>query len=179
MKKSLFIISTLCLFISCKQQQKDTSTSEKVSSIDYYTLGDSIAKQAQQVLLSNVSNAMQNGGPANAVGFCHANANEITDSLSKDMKVTIERISFKNRNVNNAPKTAEDSAALNYFKKSKEEKTALTDTLFQSATQVLYYKPIAMGMPTCLKCHGKINQDIDTKTADLLHSKYPKDKATN
>lgn len=179
MKRVLVLQVFIILLTTCNQQNQkneDAVTLQQITA-DYRNTGDSIAALAQRVLLSNVSSAMQNGGPANAVDFCHIHASDITDSLSNSMNVTIERISFKNRNPKNAPVTSEDSLALNYFASALEQNLNLKDTIFTSALQTLYYKPIAIALPACLKCHGKTGQDIDAKTAAILQSKYPEDKA--
>jgi hypothetical protein len=42
----------------------------------------------------------------------------------------------------------------------------------------IYYSPIIIGMPTCLKCHGKPNEDIEENVLLVLNEKYPGDIAT-
>jgi hypothetical protein len=42
----------------------------------------------------------------------------------------------------------------------------------------VYYKPIKIGMPTCLQCHGKPKEDINEATASTIRKKYRFDKAT-
>lgn len=180
MKKSLFILPCILLFFSCKQHQsKEIATVEIQNVIDYQKIGDSIATASQKSLMSNVSSAIKKGGTTYALDFCHANASKITDSLSDAMQVKIQRISYKNRNENNAALTKEDSVALDLFTNLKAQDIALKDTVISTVSNTLYYKPIAMAMPTCLACHGKIKEDIDMKTAALIKAKYPHDKATN
>jgi cytochrome c553 len=42
----------------------------------------------------------------------------------------------------------------------------------------VYYKPIRIVMPACLKCHGVPGTDIDSVTIQKLQSLYPADLAT-
>jgi hypothetical protein len=45
--------------------------------------------------------------------------------------------------------------------------------------KIVYYKPIRIAMPACLKCHGSAEKDIDPKTLAIIRQKYPDDLATN
>jgi hypothetical protein len=134
-------------------------------------LGDSISLIAQQTLLMNVSVAMQNGGPSNAVDFCNIHASGIMDSLSKIHQLKISRISLKYRNEANVP-TDFEVKLLEHLEKMSNIK----DTLIVSLGKATYYKPILIGMPTCLKCHGS-EKEIDSKTLEIINDRYPNDLA--
>lgn len=134
-------------------------------------LGDSISLIAQQTLLANVSKAMQNGGPSNAVDFCNIHASGIMDSLSKVHQLKINRISSRYRNEANVP-TDFEVKLLQQLEKSAKIK----DTLIVSLGKATYYKSILIGMPTCLKCHGS-EKEIDNKTMEILNERYPNDLA--
>jgi hypothetical protein len=43
---------------------------------------------------------------------------------------------------------------------------------------LIYYKPIRIGMPTCLKCHGN-EQELDQAAFQKIKTLYPEDKAIN
>jgi len=43
---------------------------------------------------------------------------------------------------------------------------------------IVYYKPITIAMPSCLKCHGSSGKEIDTKTLEIIRKNYPEDQAT-
>ncbi len=134
-------------------------------------LGDSIATEAQYVLLQNVAEAMQQGGSDHAVEFCNANALSITSKIADNFKSSIQRLSDKNRNPNNAISTKQDSLA---WQRVKAEKS---DFIVQSKNgEKHYYKPISITMPTCLKCHGS-KTDIPESTQKIIAQKYPNDKA--
>ncbi len=143
--------------------------------VDYRKLGDSISLQAQQTLIKNLLGAIQKGGSAYAVAFCNEKAMPLTDSLSKKYQVEIRRISAKNRNPKNVASLF-DKKTLKLF--ASTSSPSLKDTLIDTPKGYVYYKPIKIGMPTCLQCHGKPKQDIDDATASTIHKKYHFDKAT-
>jgi len=134
--------------------------------------GDSITIEMQGVLLEQVSAAMKKGGADYAVDFCNVQAMPLTDSMSAQMNVAIQRLSDKNRNPDNALKTSADSLA---WTKIAAAKTAFIEQDNNGA--VYYYKPIMAAMPACLKCHGG-QDDIAESTQKIIALKYPKDKAT-
>lgn len=140
--------------------------------------GDSAAKIAQAVLLTRVMQAVQQGGAAHAVAYCNLNASTLTDSLPGLSGYRIQRISDKYRNPANRPKTTGERTLLENYSRNKAAKLSLRDTVLYEGKKAVYYKPILIGMPTCLKCHGNPDSDIDAQTFAVLREKYPKDRAT-
>lgn len=134
-------------------------------------MGDSISRQAQQTLMKNVAMAMQEGGPAHAVEFCNTQAVPLTDSMAARFAVTVQRLSDRNRNPGNAIATDADRAA---WKRISEERQPFVAQRADGGAW--FYKPIFMGMPTCLKCHGGAG-DIAPETQAVLADRYPADKA--
>lgn len=166
--KYILILLIAFVFVSCRSES-DTVLSEDQR--DFAAIGDSLTSISQQVLLSNVANAMQNGGPTNAIDYCHVNASTLIDSLSRANDVMISRISLKNRNEDNAP-TNEEKMILKELDNSN-----LPSKLVSDGQQTIYYKPIRIGMTTCLKCHGELDKDIDQATLEIIQKHYPEDKA--
>ncbi len=140
--------------------------------IDYAKMGDSVSVRAQQVLLKNLMTAIQQKGTAHAVAFCNEKAMILNDSLSEKFGVKIQRISAKNRNRANAANKKE-RMILDEF----ETNANLDHKVVKSSKGNVFYKPIRIGMPTCLQCHGKPNQDINSETMTVITQKYPSDKA--
>ncbi|MBP8824315.1 MAG: DUF3365 domain-containing protein [Flavobacteriales bacterium] len=135
-------------------------------------LGDSISAHAQQVLLKNVSAAMQAGGPDHAVAFCSTRAMPLTDSMAADHQVVLQRISDRNRNPANALVTDMDRQA---WQRAGTDKSGFVQV--DGDGTAWYYKPIHIGLPTCLKCHGGV-EDMAPSTRAILEENYPDDKAT-
>lgn len=140
------------------------------------SLGDSISAATQATLLQYVSQAMQTGGASYAVDFCNSQAMELTDSLARAHHVRIQRLSDRNRNPDNALRTEADKAAWARLQGAEAGQDAGL-LLDGEDGDKLYYKPIFLGMPTCLQCHGKPQADIADGTLRAIQEKYPDDKA--
>lgn len=150
----------------------ETGALSEAEQIRVLSLGDRITMNAQQSLLQNVATAIQQGGTDYAVAFCNTKAIPLTDSLSKEHKVSIQRLSDKNRNPANALQTATDSLIWEQFRSAKAPRVVQEKNGY-----IYYYKPIIMAIPTCMKCHGGKN-DIQKSTMEIITQKYPEDKAT-
>lgn len=139
----------------------------------YQNSGQVITANVQAVLLSNVGKAIQTGGPEYAVEFCNLEASSIVDSLNEVFNCNISRVSAKNRNPQNAIVTSQEQTIWRIFSEQQ-----LADTLVMHDDILVYYKPIKIGMPACLKCHGNVETDINTATQEKLNELYPSDLAT-
>ena len=162
---------TLLLGLTATSCQQTTHNEREIA--DLKNQADSIATLSQNVLLQNVAGAIQKGGIDYAVEFCNIQAIPLTDSITEDLNVYIQRLSDKNRNPANAIKTQADSLA---WKKIKSKKADFIEQ--HNNGEVYYYKPILIAMPTCVKCHGG-KSDIAESTQNSIAQKYPGDKAVN
>lgn len=180
MKNLIFIFTVLALVSGCNGKSGNASLqnnheTEAESNIAALQLSlDSIATEAQKVLLQNVAEAIKIGGTEYAVSFCNENAIPLLDSVSAIHNISIQRISNKNRNPNNYLKTAEDKNIFEAFSAN----SSLKDSLVSVNNHYVYYKRINAAMPTCLKCHGNIKTDIEEKTLAKIQLLYPADKAS-
>ena len=172
---SYLFICMLPVFISCNSNQNKKIEPEIYS--EYIETGNEISNRAQGVLLSNVSSAMQKGGPEYAIEFCNLEASSLIDSLSEANNCIISRVSAKNRNPGNALKNNREKQLWNSYA-AKLEKGNSSDTLIQDGKTLVYYKPIKTAMPACLKCHGTPGEDIQPATHETIRELYPNDKAT-
>ncbi len=155
------------LMISCKSKIDNATYSE------FQKKGNEISSLTQSVLLANVGQAMQTGGAVYAVEFCNLKASTLVDSLNNVNNCVISRVSAKNRHPENGLKTNADKNLWAIF-----EAGTVNDTIIQESKKLVYYKPIKMALPACLKCHGELGSDIDPATAEKLQNLYPADLAT-
>jgi len=169
----LFLVSIA--IISCNSNQNEKIPDEIYS--EYTQKGNEISGKAQSVLLTNVSSAMQKGGPEYAIEFCNIQASPLIDSLSKANNCTISRVSAKNRNPGNALKNNKEKQLWNVYAARLENGNS-SDTLIQEGKTLVYYKPIKTAMPACLKCHGTPGEDIQPATHETIRELYPNDEAT-
>ncbi len=181
---SLFLLTLL--LASCgqnniqeEQERSEMNVLSETERTEKLALADSISNIAQVTLLQNVGSAMKIGGPVHAVDFCNINAVPLMDSVSKAHQVKVERVTDKNRNPTNYLKTENDKSAWAKFKSSFFKSEKPVPFIVEENQNLIYYKPIAIGMPTCLKCHGAPEEDIDAATAEKIKEKYPNDLATN
>lgn len=172
-KTGFFLFFTLAAVASCRSKHPETVYSTSLLSDE--EKGDSIATIAQNILLVHVAKAIQHHGTAGAVDFCNERAIPLTDSVSQTTASHIQRLSNRNRNPLNAIRTPQDSMAWKQLNDSQHPKKELI--INQNGTS-FYYKPIKLGMPVCLECHGSKEKDISPETLHAILEKYPLDKAT-
>ncbi|MDY6026322.1 DUF3365 domain-containing protein [Bergeyella zoohelcum] len=173
--KKIFYSAWAAVLFSCQPSHSPLSESEQSV---FLAKGDSIATQSQLALLGHVSAQMKAGGASQAVNFCNEKAIPLTDSLSQNYQVEIQRLTNKNRNPNNALSTEQDKEAWQQLFTQMQSKTMPNHLLIEGEDAVYYYKAIPLGMPTCLACHGNPSKDIAPETLAIISSKYPEDKAT-
>lgn len=176
--------ATLAFFVwacnSSSQSDADneaTQTAAPIQTIDFQATGDSIANIAQKAFVGALMKAIAEKGTAGAVEFCNVHALPIADSLSQKYNCTIQRISDRYRNPADKPDAA-DSLVMTNYHAQKAASATLMPRLTEQDNQVIYYKPIMVGMPACLQCHGNPQTDIDAATLAAIRSKYPNDLAT-
>jgi len=176
---TLLIPTGILFLVACSndtQMESDSLQEEQPANLQkYIEQGRSISRKMQGILLSNVSSAIQNGGPAHAIAFCNTRAIPLTDSLSELEGVKISRISDKNRNPNNIA-SSDELELINQFKTNNAKDTVLSR---DNNENYVYYSTIKTGMPACMKCHGSVGSDISPETLNALDSIYPEDKARN
>jgi hypothetical protein len=164
------------IVVSCTQKAPQNESSSDTE-VNYIALGDSISLAAQQGLMKQLMIAMESGGPEYAVNFCSERAIPITDSLSNRYECEIKRVALRNRNPDNAL-TTDDKIVYDDFAEAVASGSVLQPQLVEQEKAMLFYKPIVLGMPVCLKCHGKPD-DLDPNAVAAIQSRYPNDKAVD
>lgn len=150
-----------------------TTTIDKNTYDTVLKTGNEVSVRAQAALLSHVGSAIQKGGPEYALEFCNLNASRIIDSLNQVYNCTIQRKSAKPRNPNAALSGSVEQKIWQQFAQNISQ-----DTIIKQDGKLVYYKAIKIAMPACLKCHGDVDQDINTTTRNKLRNLYPQDLAT-
>jgi len=135
--------------------------------------GKSSAKLLIKTLGKEMKSYMKNGDIKGAVEFCSGNAYILTDEVSKKLgkNISVKRISTKYRNPANKPTKTE---AKMLFMLENNKSPLLTRV---SNHEYKFYKPLRIGKPVCLKCHGK-GFDMPEIARKTIHNLYPNDKAT-
>lgn len=165
--------------VACNNMKKHKADTVGEEQSSFYAKADSISMLAQQELLKKVSAAIQQSGPAYAVDFCSTHALPITDSIARANGIQLQRLSDRNRNPQNKLEELLDKQAWDSLQGLLSAGTKNASLQWKDAAQhPVFYKPIVLGMPTCLKCHGNPLEDIDAPTMDVIRTRYPNDLAT-
>lgn len=164
------IVSCSLLFFTLNLQAGEPAFEEKARTAisDYAT-----------ALKSALIEAMQTGGPSEAVAVCHTEAPEIATRLSQQHDLDIRRTSLKPRNADNAPDNWEKTVLAAFEQRHAEGEaisslTAKTERQTDNGSQMRLMKAIPTG-ELCLTCHG---ENIDPKLQSLIDKYYPEDQAT-
>lgn len=164
------------LITACMNNSRTLSDTDKNR---YLVKGDSIATDMQQMLLKNLTHAIEENGTVGALAFCNENAIPLTEEGSKAHGAEAHRLTDKNRNPNNILSTEIDKKAWSKISQVMGDKDiSPKHWVGKEGDAVYYYKAIPLGMPTCLSCHGNINSDIEVETLREITMRYPNDKAT-
>lgn len=142
-----------------------------------------VGRRAAGVLVAELGPRLQahvaEEGPAGALAYCAAEAQDLTRRAQEDLGAGIEvkRTSFRYRNPANAPDSLE-AAALERFQTAVEAGDSLPDHLVQVAGEEAYryYRPLVVG-PVCVRCHGPADS-LNREVRALLRERYPQDRAT-
>lgn len=175
-KKFMLFISATAL-ISCATKEAKL-TVEKENSIRQN--GEEAAIKLLKTLKTELMQAMQSGGPEQAIDVCSKKAMVLTSQIENQTGYKIKRTTFKYRNPLNKPDKYEEDA-LRYFEEAISKDGKMPAYYIQTVKEdgvitYRYYKPLKVeGL--CLTCHGDKNL-MDKKLLSKLEKLYPQDKAT-
>lgn len=130
-------------------------------------------------LQAELKNAMQQGGPVNAIGVCNTTATPITAKVSLEQGLALSRVSRKNRNPANAPNDWQGEV-LESFENRKADgeepaTMAWSEIVEKDGKQQFRFMQAIPTGALCLQCHGSdISPEVSARLAEL----YPGDKAT-
>jgi hypothetical protein len=121
--------------------------------------------------------AMNHGGPANAVNVCAAEAQGIAAQVAKETGASVGRSSLKLRNIEDAPPGWVQTWLVSQGDRKADRAEAFEGVFDSPAGRVArVLKPIAID-GVCLSCHGD-PAGIAEPVKAVLAAKYPDDKAT-
>lgn len=186
----IIVICFLCL--GCREKLSEGSKKaaqegmknrevKKVSEAEIFTkgleTGRVITAAAQKSIVSHLKNSIATEGVLGAIKYCNIRALPLTDSISRTHRANIKRTSLRLRNRKNSPDSVE-RLLLEAYTYNVENGVELKDNIQNiNENELLYTRPIQIGDPVCLKCHGIVGNEIDSDTRNLLLSHYPDDNA--
>lgn len=157
-------------------EKDEISTQDLVKNdqeLDYLEEGRKIALQTKSILGKNLMYQVKTNGPEAAVGFCNEKAIFLTDSMSIALNAQVKRVTNKPRNLINQANKVE-LGILDELLLKENKKGILRET---TGKKLGYFAIETNEM--CLKCHGDLGTEINSKTAEKVSELYPNDKAIN
>ena len=173
---AITVIALLAIFGCRNNSSKTSETLSEEEIASYQKTGSHLATSTQKVLASNLINAIENGGPVNALAFCNIEALPLTDSMAVELETHIKHVSDRPRNSQNQANKDE----LAYIKKTKNqlrEGQEVQPSIQSKNGSVTGYYPIITNQ-LCMQCHGSEGSQIDQTTLTKIKELYPEDKAT-
>lgn len=143
---------------------------------EYREKGGELASATQKVLGSNLMNAINEGGPVNALEFCKIQASPLTDSMATELQAHIKRVTDQPRNPNNTA----NQRQLEYINSAKMKLSSGEDVKPEVNVvdgKITGYYPIVTNQ-LCMQCHGSESGQINDKTLAKIKELYPEDQAT-
>lgn len=178
---SILLFFNLLAFIACDTQTQISKNSIPGPPPNLVINADSAIMSLGKALKTNLLDQMKRNGVDSAISFCAKEAIPLTEKINHKFDgVILKRTSSKFRNSNNRPDSLE-LEAIKYFESMLAESGRLPENYLQKfiherKPSYRYYKPLKTG-GLCLNCHGG-EENIASSVKQLLHKRYPGDKAT-
>jgi hypothetical protein len=164
------------MFLCCTGDAAEVTPEEerRVSAV-----GRESATTLASGLIQELSAALQEGGPEQAVSFCSQRALTLTAEIQQGMVdgIELKRTSRRFRNPANAPDELE-VAALEYFEAALADNGELPPHYVQRTADngFRYYQPLVVNS-MCLQCHGPA-EEVVPRVRQVIETSYPNDLAT-
>ena len=136
-------------------------------------------KSLAAALKTELTSAMQSGGPTGAIEVCNTQAIPITRKITDEHGLEIGRVSLQYRNPANAPNVWQ-AQVLEEFERQRTDGVDLANLSWSKTVQIeggrefRYMQPIPTA-GVCLTCHGT---ELSGVVRQVLAEKYPDDRAT-
>ncbi len=126
----------------------------------------------QAALMTRLRQAMEQGGPRQAVGICRDEAQTITRKIKSEQGMAVGRTSHRLRNpANAAPEWAKALVEAAAGRKAAAVEPQVVDL----GDRIGVLRPIGLA-DMCLRCHGPA-EAVKRDIGDLLDAAYPADQA--
>lgn len=162
------LAATTLLTVTPIQAQQGNQDALKKEAID-------LIKQFGGTLKPELKKALENGGPAHAIGICSEKAPEIAKNLRDASGWYIKRVSLKARNSSTATPDSWEEKVLKEFDARQAKGESDRNMAYSEIVDGKFRFMKAQGVEkVCLNCHGeKISAEVEA----VLKQKYPDDMA--
>lgn len=126
-------------------------------------------------LITQLKQALEEGGPVKAIKVCNSEAPEIAAKLSNQYDWKIGRTSLKTRNPKNNPDEWETKVLQQFEQRKQNGEDISTLESYETTAKGFRYMKAIPTKGLCLTCHGDaIPESVKATLVEL----YPEDKAT-
>ena len=154
-------------------QQHAQRARVRYSADSLLTLGNGFLQRLQGLLLQSLQS-----GPDAAVRICADTAQRFTEAYARQYGIELRRAALRWRNPRNRADSLEAYWIERFQQWKQEGRTLDTVVVLRYDGYVHVLKPIVLGNPICLMCHGTA-EEIPPAVAQLLQERYPEDRARN
>lgn len=141
--------------------------------------GQKIADTVQQALAGKLTSLLQARGIEEAARYCNLQSLELAGQLEKQHLAMIKRIRLKGSKAGDTL-TELETQLLDAYRYNAENKLPLDNNVQKSGQEyLLFTAPITLREEVCLKCHGKVGQDISENDFKTLNKTYHMDGLVN
>jgi hypothetical protein len=181
----------VCLAPSCEDGRSPAApmllaaavsgTSEAKPSLEERALakGRQAATRTFGLLSSNLQHAIKTSGVTNALPYCSALADPLTQQVARELNADIRRVTHRPRNPKGAASAEELELIRRYQAALTKDTNAVAPTLVtNTAGRIVFYSPIVITNALCLQCHGAPETEVRPETLAAIAKLYPRDQAT-
>jgi hypothetical protein len=162
------IAATTLLTFSSVQAEQATQGELKKEAMN-------LIKQFGGTLKPELKKALQNGGPASAIGVCSEKAPAIAKNLRDASGWYIKRVSLKARNTSSAIPDSWEQKVLQQFDQRQAKGESPRNMAYSEIVDGKYRFMKAQAVEkVCLTCHGA---EVKPEVEAALKAKYPDDSA--
>ncbi|HEX6142283.1 MAG TPA: DUF3365 domain-containing protein [Geminicoccaceae bacterium] len=158
-----------------------THPAQAAENVDDATVAEarSLAQGFMTELKQALTEAIEEGGPANAIGVCSRAAPGIATELSVDSGWAVGRTALRVRNPRNAPSPEERAVLLRFQERAQagEDMASLEHVAIEGEgeSRYIHYMKAIPTADLCTTCHGS---DIEPGLLETIRAAYPQDAAT-
>jgi hypothetical protein len=183
MNKSLLLAASLLPLLSACNALAPTPQTSTAAAPEAAWVGEArqVAGSVPPKLMAVLSAAIQQGGPAHAIGVCQTEAPKMARAASEASGWQIRRVSLGNRNPKAVP-DAWEQATLQEFDRlqaagAEVAQLERAEVVTENGQQVKRYMRALPVQQACLQCHGTADK-LGPGVAARLSELYPQDKGT-
>jgi hypothetical protein len=137
--------------------------------------------QFAKTLQGELKQALQSGGPENAIEVCKDRAPKITAAVAAEKGVSLRRVTNKSRNPGSVPDAWEAMVLQDFEQRlaqgAKPDSLERYEVVKDGNAQTFRYMKGLVVQEVCMLCHGS-QETIPDGVKAKLAAEYPHDKAT-